>query len=100
MGFATSVGRLSLNDLKAIMNGCSQSLVSDADFLETLAAHKCFLVPPWVLRANPAGNLARVTAIAYDAEGNLDKARVLLTVAREIRRAKKRAINFGGRFSV
>ena len=99
MGFATNVGQLSLNDLKAIMNGCSQSLVSDVDFLETLAAQKCFLVPPWVLRANPAGNLARVAPITYDGDGNLDKARVLLTVASEFRRARKRALRFGGRLA-
>ena len=71
-------------------DGCSQFVVSDMDFLETLAAHKCFLAPPWVLRANPSGQLARVTRISYDVDGNLDKASVLLAVAHEFRRTTTR----------
>jgi hypothetical protein len=69
------------------------------DFFETLAAHKCILVPPWILRAQPSGGLARVTKLAYDFDGNIDKARVLLNAAREFRKAERRGIGFGGRFS-
>jgi hypothetical protein len=99
MRFATLITQLSPNDMKEIMDAGSQLLVSDMDFLETLAAHKCFLIPPWVIRANPSGELARVARLEYDIEGNIDKPRVLLAVAREFRRAKARALRFGGRFS-
>ena len=100
MRFATLVAQWSLQDLKAHMDGCSPSLVSDQDFLETLAAHKCFLAPPWVIRANPTGQLARVAKLTYDVDGNLDKPRVLLDVAREFRRAEKARTRFGDRFSI
>ena len=99
MRFITLDSRMSVDELKAIMDGSLQSTVSDLDFLETLAAHKCFLIPPWVIRANPSGNLARVARISYDIDGNVDKPRVLVAVAREFRRAKKRASGFGGRLS-
>ena len=85
MAFATLIARLSPAELKAMKDGSSQFAVSDMDFLETLAAHKCFLAPPWVLRANPEGQLARVARIAYDGDGNLDKPGVLLAVAHEFR---------------
>jgi hypothetical protein len=100
MRFATLIAQLSPNDLKEVMNAGSHSLVSDMDFLETLAAHKCFLITPWVIRANPSGQLARVARLTYDIDGNIDKPRVLLEVAREFRRARKRAQRFGGRFSI
>ena len=99
MRFATLITQMSPNDLKEIMDTGSQSLVSDMDFLETLAAHKCFLIPPWVIRANPSGQLARVARLSFDNDGNINKPQVLLDVAREFRRAKKRAQRFGGRFS-
>jgi hypothetical protein len=92
---------LSLKDLKAMMNACSQFSISDSDFLETLAAHKCLIVTPWVVRANPSGQLARVAPLSFDAEGNIDKPRVLIEVAKEFRRAQKRAASpLGNRFSV
>ena len=84
------LAKLSPIELKAMKDGCSQFAVSDLDFLETLAAHKCFLAPPWVLRANPTGRLARVAQISYDADGNIDKPGVLLAVASEFRRATAR----------
>jgi hypothetical protein len=74
-------------------------LVSDIDFLETLSAHKCIVVPPWIVRAQPNGGLARVTALVYDGQGNLDKPRMLLAMAKEFRRAEQRGLQFGGRFS-
>jgi hypothetical protein len=100
MAFVTLVDELSLAELKAIMNGCVPFSVSDMDFLETLAAHKCLIVTPWVMRANPSGGLARVARLTYDADGNIDKPRVLLEVAKEFRRAKGKGSGFGKRFSV
>jgi hypothetical protein len=100
MKFVTLVNEMSLNDLRAIMEGCSQFTISDMDFLETLAAHKCLIVAPWVLRANPSGGLARVARLTFDVEGNIDKPRVLIEVAKEFRRAKKTRMGPGSRFSV
>jgi hypothetical protein len=99
MKFVTLIHQLSLSDLKAMAEGCSPISVSDMDFLETLAAHKCILVTPWVMRANPSGGLARVAKLTYDHEGNIDKARVLIDVAKEFKRAKRKAFPSGGRFS-
>jgi len=97
--FATLIAKLSSVELQAMKDGCSQFAVSDMDFLETLAAHKCFLAPPWVLRANPSGQLARVTRIAYDEDGNLDKAGVLLAVAGEFRRTVNRQRHVSNRLT-
>jgi hypothetical protein len=89
MRFATLVKQLSLTDVKAMIDGAPQFTLSDMDFLDTLAAHKCLIVTPWILRANPDGGLARVARLTYDLDGNIDKPRVLLAVAREFRRAKR-----------
>jgi hypothetical protein len=99
MKFVTFLNQLSLSDLKAMANGCSPISISDMDFLETLAAHKCIIVTPWVMRADPSGGLARVARLVYDGEGNIDKARVLIAVAKEFRRAKRRQLPLGDRFS-
>ena len=87
------LAQLSPTEQKAMKDTSSPFAVSDMDFLETLAAHKCFLAPPWVLRANPSGRLARVAQISYDADGNLDKPGVLLAVVHEFRRAGAECLN-------
>jgi len=98
--FVALVG-LSLKDRKAMLNTCSQFSISDLDFLETLAAHKCLIVMPWVVRANPSGQLARVARLSFDSEGNIDKPGVLIAVAKEFRRARKRAASpLRNRFSI
>ena len=94
MRFVT-MNDLSLRDLQAMASGTLEATVTDLDFLETLAAHGCFLVPPWVLRASPSGRLTRVTRLVYDADGQLDKARVLVATARQLMRSEGQ---FGGRF--
>ncbi len=99
MRFITLVNELSLNDLRAIADGFIEKSVSDMDFLETLAHRKCFLLPPWVMRATPSGGLARVCKLSYDIDGNVDKPQVLLAVAHAFRLAESRGIGFGGRFS-
>jgi hypothetical protein len=99
MKFVTLINQLSLSDLRAMANGCSPISISDMDFLETLASHKCILVTPWVMRASPAGGLARVAKLSYDLDGNIEKARVLIAVAKEFRKARRRREGFGGRFA-
>lgn len=99
MRFVTLVNELTMKDLKAIAEGCLHKSVSDMDFLETMAAKRCFLLPPWVMRARPSGGLSRVCSLTYDVEGNLDKPRVLLQMVRALRMAEIRGIGFGGRFS-
>ena len=90
MRFSTQINEWSLSDLKAMAKGSMLCAVSDIDFLETLARHQCFLVTPWVVRAQPSGGLARVTELVFDLDGNIDKARVLLAMAKEIRHAEQR----------
>ena len=99
MRITTSISELSLTELRAIARGSLQCALSDSDFFQTLAAHKCFILLPWVVRAQPGGGLARVVKLTYDSRGNLDKVRILLGMAREFRRAEQRGIGFGGRFS-
>jgi hypothetical protein len=99
MKFETLLSQLSPSDLRAMASGCSPISISDMDFLETLAAHKCLIVTPWVMRADPSGGLARVAKLTYDLDGNIDKARVLIAVAKEFRRAKRKRMGFGNRFS-
>ena len=86
-----------LRDLIAMAKGAMADTVSDVDFLHTLAAHRCFIVPPWVLRASPSGQLSRVTRLIYDGDGQLDKARILVGTARKLRHPKP--WRFGNRFS-
>jgi hypothetical protein len=99
MRFTTALTELSLTDLRAIARGDLVCNLSDSDFLQTLSAHKCFVLYPWVVRAQPTGQLARVTRLAYDSRGNLDKVRILLNIARAFRRAEQQNLPFGGRFS-
>src|SRR5579862_5128801 len=100
MRFTTAISELTLTDLRAIARGALSCTLSDSDFLQTLSAHKCFILYPWVVRAQPTGQLARVTRLSYDTRGNLDKVRILLNIARAFRRAdQSNGFNFGGRFS-
>jgi len=94
MRFVTT-NDLSLRDLQAMASGTLEATVTDLDFLETLASHGCFIVPPWVLRASPSGRLTRVTRLVYDVDGQLEKARILVAMARQLKRAQG---GFGGRF--
>ena len=94
MQFVT-VNDLSLRDLQAMAAGELEATVSDADFLETLALHQCFVVTPWVVRAKGDGQLLKVARVTYDFDGQIDKPRVLVEVARELR--KLRQWQFGGR---
>jgi hypothetical protein len=43
--------------------------------------------------------IARVTPVVFDENGNIDKIRVLIGVARVLRRPKKSRPDFGARFS-
>ena len=102
MKFNTLLNELSAEDLRAIARGDVEMRVTDADFLETLAFRQCFIVPPWVVRAKPTGGLARVCKLQFLADGNLDKSRILLEVARIFRLAAQSSNDtpgIGGRFS-
>jgi len=84
MGFAT-FNDISACDLLAMADGTLEDTITDMDFLESLAGRHCLVVPPWVLRAAPAGGLSKVTRLVYTTDGELDKPRILLAVARELR---------------
>jgi len=94
----TTLNLLSAQDLMAMVDGSLENTVTDMDFLETLASRHCLLVPPWVLQASPEGGLTKVTMLVYTVDGELDKPRILLQVARALqsRRLQER---FGGRFA-
>jgi hypothetical protein len=96
MRFAT-VNDIALSDLVAMARGSLEDTLSDFDFLETLARHRCFLVPPYVLKADKQGQLERVARLTYNEDGQLNKARVLIAIARHLR--AKRRLRFGGRLS-
>ena len=100
MRFAT-LNQISLSDLKAMADGTLEDTITDMDFLETLAAKKCFLLTPWVVCAGPTGQLSRVTKLLYTIDGKIDKPRVLVLVAQTLRRAaaRKGLADFGPRFS-
>lgn len=80
----TLIHDLSLRDLQTIAASSVEPPVTDLDFLETLAARRCILVPPWVLRLQPDGGMERVTAIAYDPDLNLDKRQILRSVLKQV----------------
>jgi hypothetical protein len=94
MTFATSHD-ISAHDLVAMASGMMEDTISDLDFLETLAGWRMFIVTPWVMEALPEGRLRKVTRLKFTVDGEVDKAKVLLTVAREVRRTRER---IGGRF--
>ncbi len=94
----TTLNLLSAQDLMAMVDGTLENTVTDMDFLETLARRHCLLVPPWVLQASPMGGLRKVTRLVYTVDGELDKPRILLQVARVLR-ARRLRERFGGRFA-
>lgn len=98
MAFAT-LHNLSLADLLAMASGTLEDTLTDMDFLETLAAKHCFIAPPWVLRADASGKLCKVTRLVYNLDGKLDKPRILLATARQLRQ-RKAGGHFGPRFSI
>ena len=102
MPFVT-LNQLRLPDILAMASGTLEDTLTDLDFLETLAARQCFLVPPWVVRAAPAGGLSKITRLIYTMDGKLDKPRILLATAKELRRSDPPAPLprglFGRRFS-
>lgn len=98
MPFAT-LHRLSAADLAAMASGALEDTLTDMDFLETLAAQRCFIVPPYVLLASQDGGLEKVAPLLYTIDGRLDKPRILLNVARILRRQKALAL-LQRRFSI
>jgi hypothetical protein len=100
MRFVTLLSELTLHELHAMADGVMEDTVTDMDFLETLAAYKCFLVPPWVMRASPTGGLSKVTQLYYDEHGEIDKSKVLVAAARQFRREHSGGSRFGGRFDI
>jgi len=99
MRFAT-LNQISLHDLMAMADGTLENTITDMDFLETLAAQKCFLLPPWVVCAKTNGQLCRVAPLVYTFDGELDKPRVLIAVANALHAARDAAgrVDFGPRF--
>jgi hypothetical protein len=87
-----------LRDLLAMARGSLEDTISDVDFLQTLAVHHCFLLPPYVMQARQTGGLLRITHLTYTIDGELDKARILVAVARRLRELRQlRGERFGGR---
>jgi hypothetical protein len=93
---------ISIADLLAMANGTLEDTITDMDFLETLGGLKCFLLPPWVMQAGEGGQLRRVTRLVYTIDGKLDKAKMILLVARrlkQLKEAEKKPPDFGPRFT-
>ena len=97
MFFAT-LNKIPLPELKAMADGSIADTITDMDFLETLAARRCLIVPPWIIKTDAEGRITRLTRLVYTTDGQMDKARVLLNVARQLRR--RASHNFGPRFSI
>ena len=98
MRFVT-LNQIPVSDLLAMADGKLENTITDLDFLETLAFQKCILVPPHVVQTAPSGQLTRVTPLVYTIDGELDKPRVLLAVARHLHAARP-AHPFNLRFSL
>ena len=96
MRFAT-FNHVPLSDLVEMVQGNLENTITDLDFLETLAVQHCFMVPPWIMRATPSGELKKVARLVYTVDGQLDKPRLLVAVARQLGMAGPR---FGRRFTV
>ena len=90
---------LTAEDLMAMADGTLENTITDMDFLETLAQRHCLLVPPWVLQASPDGRLRKVTRLVYTVDGELDKPRILLGVARALHK-QRLAERFARRFEI
>ncbi len=100
MGFAT-FNQISVYDLLAMADGTLEDTITDMDFLETLAGQRCVVVPPWVLLTSMTGSLTKVTPLVFTVDGDLDKPRILLAVARFMRRRRELGMGrFGRRFSI
>jgi hypothetical protein len=97
MRFST-LHKIPFPELKAMADGVILDTITDMDFLETLAAAGCLIVPPWVVQTHGDGTVKRVTRLIYTTDGEIDKARVLVNVARQLR--QRREPRFGNRFSV
>ena len=98
MRFAT-VNNLSLTELRAMAAGTIPDTITDMDFLETLAAFRCVIVPPWVVQTTRGGGLRKVARLVYGVDGELNKARMLLLLSGSLRQARSER-GFGGRFSL
>ena len=97
MRFAT-FNQISLHDLTEMANGNIEDTLTDFDFFETLADRHCFVAAPWILQASSGGGLRKVTRLTYTFDGQLDKSRLLVAVARQL--GLKRSCRFNSRFSV
>lgn len=80
----TIVGELTLTELKAIVDGWNLKILSDMDFFTTLAAYKCIIAPPYVVRLCGDGHADQLVRISYDRNFNLDKPRILLATLRAL----------------
>ena len=98
MRFST-LNKIPFPELEAMASGLIEDTITDMDFLETLAAKHCLLVPPWIVHTSRDGTMVRLTRLVYTVDGELDKARLLLLVARQLRQ-NRTAERFGPRFSV
>jgi hypothetical protein len=96
MRFAT-FNQVSLQDLMEMAKGHLLDTVTDYDFLETLADQHCFIVPPWIMQASPSGGLRKVTRLVYNVDGQLDRPRLLVSVARQLGLVRSQ---FGRRFTI
>ncbi|HVX83523.1 MAG TPA: hypothetical protein VH253_01775 [Phycisphaerae bacterium] len=100
MRFVSTMSQLSVSELQALAVGQLPFAVSDQDFLDALARRGCFLLSPWVVKSSRKGRLTRVAALSFDQSGNIDKVRVLVHVARALRKSRAASsVNFGPRFS-
>jgi len=68
--------------------GTLEDTITDMDFLETLGMQACFIVPPYVLSSSADGSLAKIARLVYTTEGRLDKPKILLEVAKAVRKQK------------
>ena len=98
MSFST-LNKIPLPELKAMADGTIADTITDMDFLETLARRHCLIISPWIMQTRSDGSLRRITRVIYTTDGELDKARMLLAVARQLRQHRNPP-TFGPRFSV
>ena len=76
----TAVDSWSVGELRDIAQAAANPLVSDLDFLETLAERRCILAPPWVVQLATDGRAERLMRIPYDKYMNISKCDILLRV--------------------
>ena len=97
MRFAT-FNQIPLRDLTEMANGKLEDTLTDLDFFETLADQHCFVAAPWIMQASSGGDLRKVTRLTYTFDGQLDKSRLLVVVARQL--GLTQISRFNPRFSV